>query len=188
MIGWCQHHSSLRCFVFLLQSTTSKISITQQSCFSATDMAAREFHTSVQLHKVDQEHTEAVALESPLDCKEIQPVHPKRNKSRIFFERTDGEAETPIFWPPDAKSWLIWKDPDAWKDWRWEEKGTTEDEMVGWHHRLNGHEFEETLGVGDGQGGLECCHPWGRKELDTTERLNWTGSLFLFCRHFRVII
>ena len=81
-------------------------------------------------------------LESPLDCKEIQPVHPKGNQSWVFTGRTDVEAETPILWPPDAKSWLIWKDPDAGKDWRWEEKGTTEDEMVGWHHRLNGHEFE----------------------------------------------
>ena len=81
-------------------------------------------------------------LESPLDCKEIQPVHPNRNQCWIFIGRTDVEAETPILWPPDAKSWLTWKDPDAGKDWRWEEKGTMEDEMVGWHHRLNGHEFE----------------------------------------------
>ena len=81
-------------------------------------------------------------LESPLDCKEIQPVHPKGNQSWIFIGRIDAEAETPILWPPDVKNWLIWKDPDAGKDWRWEEKGTTEDEMVGWHHRLSGHEFE----------------------------------------------
>ena len=81
-------------------------------------------------------------LESPSDCKEIQPVHPKGNQSWIFIGRTDAEAETPLFWPPDAKSWLIWNDLDAGKDWRWEEKGTTEDEMVGWHHWLNGHEFE----------------------------------------------
>ena len=83
-------------------------------------------------------------------------------------------AETPILWPPDAKSWLIWKDIDAGKDWGQEEKGTTEDEMVGWHHRLNGHEFEWTPGVGDAQGGLVCCGSWGHKELDTTEQLNWT--------------
>ena len=81
-------------------------------------------------------------LESPLDCKEIQPVHPKENQSWIFIGRTDAEAETPILWPPDVKNQLIWKDLDAGKDWRWEEKGTTEDEMVGWHHRLDGHEFE----------------------------------------------
>ena len=81
-------------------------------------------------------------LESPLDCKEIQPVNPKGNQSWIFIRGTDAEAETPILWPPDVKNWLIWKDPGAGKDWRWEEKGTTEDEMVGWHHRLNGHEFE----------------------------------------------
>ena len=108
-------------------------------------------------------------LESPLDCKEIQPVHPKGNQSWIFIGKTDVEAETPILWPPDAKSWLIWEDPDAGKDWRQEEKRMTEDEMVGWHHRLNRHEFEYTPGVGDGQGGLVCCGPWGRRESDVTE-------------------
>ena len=113
-------------------------------------------------------------LKSPLDSKEIQPVHPKGNQSWVFIGRNDVEAETLILWPPDAKSWLIWKDPDAGKDWRQEEKGTTEDEMAGWHHRLNGHEFECTPGVGDVQRGLACCGSWGRKESDTTERLNWT--------------
>ena len=93
-------------------------------------------------------------LESPLDCKEIQPVHPKGNQSWIFIGRTDAAAETPILWPPDAKNWLIGKDPDAGKDWRWEEKGMTEDEMAGWHHQLSEYEFESTPGVGDGQGGL----------------------------------
>ena len=92
----------------------------------------------------------------PLDCKEIQPVHPKGNQSWLFIGRTDGEAETPILWLPDAKSWLIRRDPDAGEDWRWEEKGTTEDEMVGWHHRLNGRDFEQTLGDSKGQGGLAC--------------------------------
>ena len=96
-------------------------------------------------------------LESPLDCKEIQPVHPKGNQSWMFIGRTDVEAAAPILWPPDAKSWLIWKDPDSGKDWRQEEKETTEDEMIGWHHRLNGHGFGWTPGVGDGQGGLACC-------------------------------
>ena len=110
----------------------------------------------------------------PLDWKEIQPVHPKGNQSWIFIGRTDVEGETPILWPPDVKSWLTWKDPDAEKDWKWEEKGTTEDEMVGWHHWLDGNEFEKTLGIVDAQGGLACCSPWGRKELDTTEQLNWT--------------
>ena len=100
-------------------------------------------------------------LESPLDCKEIQPVHPKEYRSWIFIGRTDAEAETPILWPPDVKNWLIWKDADAGKDWRWEERGTTEDEMIGWHHWLNGHEFGWTPGVGDGQGGLACCGLWG---------------------------
>ena len=113
-------------------------------------------------------------LESPLDYREIQPVHPKGNQSWIFIGRTDAEAETPILWPPGAKNWLTGKDPDVGKDWRWEEKGTREDEMVGWHHWLNRHEFESTLGVGDGQEGLVCCIPWGLKELDTTEWLNWT--------------
>ena len=117
-------------------------------------------------------------LESPLDCKEIQPVYPKGNQPWIFFGRTDAEVETLILWPPDVKNWLIWKDPDAGKDWKQEEKGKTEDEMVGWHHRLNGHEFKWTLGVGDGQGGLVCCSPWGRKESDTTEQANWTDWIW----------
>ena len=113
-------------------------------------------------------------LESPLDCKEIQPVHPKGDQSWVFIGGTDVEAKIPILWPPDAKSWLIWRDPDAGKDWRQEEKGMTEDEMVGWHHQRNGHGFGWTLGVGDGQGALACCGSWGCKELDMTERLNWT--------------
>ena len=112
-----------------------------------------------------------------LDSKKIKPVYPKGDKSWIFIERTDFEAETPILWPPDAKSWFIWKNPDAGKDWRQEEKGMTEGEMVGWHHLLNGHEFGWTPGV-DGQGGLACCDSWGRKESDTTERLNWTELMW----------
>ena len=112
-------------------------------------------------------------LESPLDCKEIKPVNPKGNQSWIFIRRTDAEAETPILWLPDAKNWLIGKDPDAGKDWRQEEKGMMEDEMVGWHHWLDGHEFEQAPGVGDGQGSLACCSPWDHKESDMTERLNW---------------
>ena len=115
-------------------------------------------------------------LESPLECKEIQPVHPKGDQSWVFIGRTDVEAETPILWPPDAKSWLIWKDPDARKDWGQGEKGMTEDKMVGWHHQHNGHGFGWTLGVGDGQGGLACCDSWNYQELDTTEPLNWTES------------
>ena len=113
-------------------------------------------------------------LESPLDYKEIQPVHREGNQSWIFIGRTDPEAETRVLWPPNAKNWLIWKDPDAGKDWRQEEKGTTEDEMVGWHHWLNGHEFEQAPEVGDGQGSLACCSSWGLKESDMPERLNWT--------------
>ena len=111
-------------------------------------------------------------LESPLGCKGIQPVQPRGDQSWVFFERTDAKAETPIFWPPHAKSWLIGKDSDAGRDWGQEEKGTTEDEMTGWYHWLNGHEFEWTPGVGDGQGGLACCDIWGQKELDRTERLS----------------
>ena len=113
-------------------------------------------------------------LESPLDCKEIQPVHPKGNQSWIFIGRTDDEAETPILWPPDAKNWLTGKDPDAGKDWRQEEKGKIEDEMVGWYHWLDGHEFEHALGVGDGQGGLAHCSPWGHM---TRVRHDWVTAL-----------
>ena len=109
-----------------------------------------------------------------LPCCMTQPVHPKGDQSWVFIGRTDAEAKTPILWPPEAKSWLIWKDPDVGKDWRQEEKGMTEDEMFGWHHRLDGHRFGWTPGVGDGQGGLACCGSWGCKESDTTDRLNWT--------------
>ena len=102
------------------------------------------------------------------------PVNLKGNQSWIFIGRTDPEAETPILWPPNAKNWLIWKDPDAGKDWRWEEKGITEDEVVGWHHQLNEHGFGWTPGVGHWQGGLACCSSWCHKELGMTELLNWT--------------
>ena len=101
-------------------------------------------------------------------------VNPKGNQSWIFIGRTDVEAETPILWPPDAKSWLICKDSDAWKDWGQEEKETMQDEIVGWHYWLNGHGFGWTPGIGDGQGGLSCCSSWGHRESDTTEWLNWT--------------
>ena len=107
-------------------------------------------------------------LESPLDPREIKPVNPKGNQSWTFIGRTDAEAGAPILWPPDGKSWPIVKDPDAGKDWGQEEKGTTEDEMVGWHHHLNGHEFEQNPEVGEGQKSLVCCSPWSGKESDTT--------------------
>ena len=113
-----------------------------------------------------------------LDCKEIKPVNPKGNQSWIFIGRTDAEAEAPILWAPDVKNWLTGKDPDAGKDCRWEEKWMIEEEMVGWRHWLYGHEFEQAPGVGDGQGSLVCCSPWGRKESGTTEWLNWTDSSF----------
>ena len=112
---------------------------------------------------------------NPLDSKEIKLVNPKGNQSWIFTGRTDAEAEALVLWLPDMKSWLTGKDPDAGKDWGREEKGATEEEMVGWHHWLNGHEFEQTLGDSDGQGSLACCSPCGVKESDTTEQLNWTG-------------
>ena len=123
--------------------------------------------TKVRLAKV-------TVVESPLDCKEIKPVNYKGNQSWIFIGRTDAEAETSILWPLDAKNWLIGQDPDAGKDWRREEKGTTENEMVGWHHWLNGHEFEQALGAGDGQGSLACCSSWGRRVgHDWATELNW---------------
>ena len=114
-----------------------------------------------------------------LDSKEIQAVYPKGNQSWIFIGRTDPEVETPVLWSPDAESWLIWKDPDAGKDRRQEEKGMTEDEMVGWHQQLNGLEFEQALGDSEWQGSLVCCGPWGLKESNTTERLNWIDTLHL---------
>ena len=113
-------------------------------------------------------------LESPLDCKEIQPIHSEGDQPWDFFGRNDAKAETPVLWPPHAKSWLTGKDSDDGRDCGQEEKGTTEDEMAGWHHWLDGLESERTLGFGDVQGGLACCDSWGRKESDTTERLNWT--------------
>ena len=125
-------------------------------------------------------------LESPLDCKEIQPVHPKGDQSWVFIRRTDVEAETPILWPPDAESWLIWKDPDGEKGWGQEEKGMTEDEMVGWHHY--GHGFGWTLGVGDEQGGLVCCGSWGRRVgHDWATELKWSESGSTYVRGYLVI-
>ena len=118
-------------------------------------------------------------LESPLDCKEIQPVQSKRDQSWVFTGRTDAEAETPVLWPPDVMIWIIGKDPDAGKDWRLEEKGTTEDEMVGWHHWLNGYEFEQALGVGDEQGGLAGYSPWGcRVRHNWATELKWSDGQF----------
>ena len=116
-------------------------------------------------------------LESLFDSKEIQPVHPKGNQSWIFTGRTNAEAETPICWPSDVKNWLIWNNPDAGNDWRWDVKEMTEDEMVGWHHWLNRHEFEQVPGVGNGKGSLACCSSWGHKESDRTEWLNWTDGM-----------
>ena len=111
-----------------------------------------------------------------LSTSKIKPVNPKGNQPWIFIGRTDAEAETSVLWPPNVKNWLIWKDPDAGKDWRQEEKGTTEDEMVEWYHQLDEHEFEQSPGVRDGQGSLACCSPWDQKELDTAKRLNWLSA------------
>ena len=122
-------------------------------------------------------------LKSPLGCKEIQPVNLKGNQSWIFIRRIDAEVEAPRLWPPDAKSWLTGKDPDAGKDWGQEEKGMTEDEMVGWHHQLNGHEFEQAPGDGEGQGSLVCCSPWGHKESDTTEQQQQSEWIYLISQH-----
>ena len=123
-------------------------------------------------------------LESPLDCKEIQPVHSRGDQSWLFTGRTDAEAETPIFWLPDVKNWLIGKHPDAGKDWRQEEKGTTEDEIAGWHHGLDGHEFLLTPGVGDGQGDLACCSSWVAKNQtwlsDWTELMGPDAMILVF--------
>ena len=123
-------------------------------------------------------------LESPLDCKEIKPVHPKENQSWIFIASTDAETEIPILWPPDAKNFLIGKDPESGKDWR-QKEGTTEAEMVGWHHGLNGHVFELALGVGDGQGSLAGCSPWGLKKSDRTEWVNWLPDWSQMLREVR---
>ena len=123
-------------------------------------------------------------LESALDCKEIQPVHSEGDQPWDFFGRNDAKAETLVLWPPHAKSWLIAKDSDAGRDWGQEGKGTTEDEMAGWHHWLDGRESEWTLGVGDGQRDLACCDSWGRKELDTTERLIWSDLTRFMLHHF----
>ena len=136
----------------------------------------------VALHGMVHNFIELDKAESPLDCKEIAPVIPKGNQSWIFIGRNDAEAEAPILWPPDAKNWLIGKDPDAGKDWRHEEKGMTEDEMVRWYHWLIGHEFEQAPGVGDRQGSLACFSLWGhRVGHNWATKLNWTAcSLYLF--------
>ena len=119
-------------------------------------------------------------LESPSDCKEIQPIHPKGDQSWVFIGETDAKAETPVLWPPDAESWLIWKDPDAGKDWGREEKGTTEDEVIGWHQWQNGHEFGWTLGVGNGQGSWRAeVHGLQRVGQDWVTELNWMGAKML---------
>ena len=146
-------------------------------CDWSSDVCSSDLCESWIIKKAERQRIDAFELwcwrrllRVPLDCKEIQG-----NQFWIFIERTDAEAETPILWPPDAKNSLTRKDPAAGKDWRRDEKGTTEVEIVGWHHWLNGHEFESAPGVGDGQRSLACCSPWGCKESDTTEQLNWTG-------------
>ena len=129
----------------------------------------------LQSGRIGKEH-----LESLLNFKEIKAVNPEGNQSWIFIGRTDAETETTIFWPPYAKNWLIGKDPDSGKSWRQEEKGMRKDEVVGWHHWLDAHEFEQAPGVGDRQGNLACCSLWSRKESDMTERLNWSQMKTIF--------
>ena len=144
------------------------------------------------LHVLTRESSErkiwTIISTSPLDCKEIQPVHSEGDQPWDFFGRNDAKAETPVLWPPHAKSWLIGKDFDAGRDWGQEEKGTTEDEMAKWHHWLDGRESEWTPGVGDGQGGLVYCDSWGHKELDTTERLNWTELIIMLIYILKKIV
>ena len=151
---------ALPSFVLLLYNMCNTLFQIVQSSFSSTRLWA-----------LDEKVSRCLCYSSA-QRKEIQPANPKRNQSWIFTGRTDVEA--PVLWPPDAKNWLLGKDPDAGKDWSQEENSVTEDEMVGWHHWLNGCEFEQALGVADGQGNLACCDQWGCKELDTTEQLNWT--------------
>ena len=127
-------------------------------------------------------------LESPFNSKEIKSVNPKGNQPWIFIGRTDTKGDAPILWPPDMKSWLFAKDPDARKDWRGEEKGMTENELVGWHNWLNEHEFEQTLGDSEGQGSLVCCSPWGHRESDSAERLNWTELISKLASRFVIFL
>ena len=141
--------------------------------YLSTKTPEGDLHNS---NEITYSNCNEIALESPVDSREIKLVNPKGNQPSVFIGRTVVEAEAPKLWPLGAKNWLTGKDPDAGKDWRQEEKGTTEDEMVGWHHRLNGHGFGRTPGDGDGQRSLVCCSPWGHKESDTTEQLNWTKS------------
>ena len=190
--GDCSHEIK-RCLLFRRKAMTNLYSILKSRRYFANKGPSSQSYgfSSIHIWMWELDHKESwvlknwwfwtvaleKTLESPLDYNEIQPVNPKGNKSWIFIGRTNAEAETPILWPPDAKNWLIWKDPDAGKDWRGEEKGMTEDEMAGLHLWLDGRESQLTPGVGDGQGGVVCCSPWGCKESDMTEQLNWTEFL-----------
>ena len=158
----------------ILSSPAQVTTFKHKKLFINERMREREDHTIISVY-LGEGLVLKKTLENPLDCKEIQPVHPKGHQSWIFIGRTDAEVESPILWPPEAKNWLIWKDPDAGKDGGQEEMRMTEDEMMGWHHWLNGHEFEQPLGVDDGQGRLACCSPWSHKKLDTLS--DWTESI-----------
>ena len=160
--------SKAYCLCFQIPGLRGNKNLSDSKFSILATVSCKLFCLTVMLEKI---------LESPLDCKEIQPVHSKGDRSWVFFGKTDAKAETPVLWPPHVKSWLTGKDFDAGRDCGQEEKGTTEDEMAGWHHRLNGCEFEWTLGFGDGQGGLACCNSWGCKESDTTELLYWTERI-----------
>ena len=184
--GDCSHEIT-RCLFLRRKAMTNLDSILKSRDITDKDLSSQSYGFSsshVWMWELDYKKSEhwrtggfelwywRRLLKSPLGCKEIKPVNPKGNQFWIFIGRTDAEAEAPILWPPHEKSWLIGKDPDAGKDWRQEEKGVTEIETVGWHHRLNGHQFEQALEDGERQGSLACCIPWSHKELDTTERLN----------------
>ena len=197
--GDCSHETKKKCLLLGRKAMTNLDSILKSRDISLptkVHLVKAMFFSSSHIWMLELDHKEGwvpknwcfwtvvleKTLESPLDCKEIQPVHPK-DQSWVFIGRTDAEAETPVLWPLDVKSQLIGKYPDAGKDWRQEDKGTTEDEMVGWHHWLNGHEFEQTPGDGEGRGSLECCSPWACKQLDMTAQMNRNKLMcsFSFC-------
>ena len=170
-IAFCLHLSYVKSSFFAPPDPSSTLSFSSHS----SQISQNLLHMFLFLHPSPCPSLKWFSLRSsPLDCKEIQPVHSEGYQPWDFFGRNDAKAETPVLWPPHAKSWLIGEDSDAGRDWGQEEKGMTEDEMAGWHHWLDGRESEWTPGVGDGQGGLACCNSWGCKELDTTEQLNWT--------------
>ena len=187
--GDCSH-AIKRCLLLGRKAMTNLDSILKSKDIANKDPSSQSYGFSSSYvwmweldHKVERWRTDTfepwcwrrlLSWEDSLDYKEVKPVNLKGNQSWMFIGRTDAEAKASVLWPPDVKNWLTRKDPDAGKNGRQEEKGTTEDEIVGWHYQLDGHVFEQALGVGDGQGSLACCSPWDCKELETAEWLNWT--------------